>query len=295
MIYKNTVEVAPLEPDAMGTTETGQAKPQTLVVGPLSRLRTDEDAWHQWRWPLSHRDPIDLATFRALGFDALLRPVLAHDPAGALGVAMLFPTHDLWTPTARDAITQRLTATLRVQGSRGTLSGLYTISSASADLLSTDFVRITLLAFLGVTCLVVLHVRRLWLISIVLLPVVCGTLWAAGFFALCGFKLNFMTLCLLPTLLATSSDYGIYIVQRFTFHGRSDVREAMHITGLGILLSAFTNLEGFGSLAFSVNRGIASVGLVSLVGIAACLLAALSTVPAALQIWSRQHPTGERS
>ena len=244
---------------------------------------------------LSHRDPIDLATFRALGFDALLRPMLAHDHAGALGVAMLFPTHDLWTPTARDAITQRLTATLRVQGSRGTLSGLYTISSASADLLSADFVRITLLAFLGVTCLVVLHVRRLWLISIVLLPVVCGTLWAAGFFALCGFKLNFMTLCILPMLLATSSDYGIYIVQRFTFHGRSDVREAMHITGLGILLSAFTNLEGFGSLALSVNRGIASVGLVSLVGIAACLLAALSTVPAALQIWSRQHHTGERS
>jgi uncharacterized protein len=69
----------------------------------------------------------------------------------------------------------------------------------------------------------------------------------------------------------------------------------MHITGLGILLSAFTNLEGFGSLALSVNRGIASVGLVSLVGIAACLLVALSTVPAALQVWGRQHPTGECS
>jgi uncharacterized protein len=242
---------------------------------------------------ISHRDPFDLATFRALGFDALLRPLLAHDPAGAMGMAMLFPTHDLWTPAARDAITQHLTAALRAQGSRGTLSGLYTISSASASLLSADFVRITLLALLGVTGLVALQVRRLWLISIVLLPVVCGTLWAAGFFALYGFKLNFMTLCILPMLLATSSDYGIYIVQRFTFHGRSDVREAMHITGLGILLSAFTNLEGFGSLALSVNRGIASVGLVALVGIAACLLAALSTVPAALQMWGRQHSTGE--
>jgi predicted RND superfamily exporter protein len=67
----------------------------------------------------------------------------------------------------------------------------------------------------------------------------------------------------------------------------------MHITGLGILLSACTNLEGFGSLALSVNRGIASVGLVSLVGIAACLLAAVSTVPAALQVLGRQHPPGE--
>ena len=49
MTYKDTVEVAPLEPDAMGTTETGQAKPQTLVVGPLSHLRADEDARDQWQ------------------------------------------------------------------------------------------------------------------------------------------------------------------------------------------------------------------------------------------------------
>jgi hypothetical protein len=38
--------------------------------------------------------------------------------------------------------------------------------------------------------------------------------------------------------------------------------------------------------ALSVKRGIASVGLVSLAVIAACLLAAFSTVPAALQMWS---------
>ena len=37
---------------------------------------------------LIHRTPIDLAAFRALGFDALLQPLLAHDAAGAVGVAM---------------------------------------------------------------------------------------------------------------------------------------------------------------------------------------------------------------
>ncbi len=168
------------------------------------------------------------------------------------------------------------------------------ISSASAALLSVDFGRITLLAFLGVVVLVILHVRRLWLISMVLLPVGCGTLWTAGFFALCGFKLNFMTICILPMLLATSSDYGVYIVHRFTFHGRSDMQDAMRVTGLGVILSALTTLEGFGTLALSVNRGIASVGLVSLLGISACLLAALSTLPAALQVWGGQRHHGER-
>ena len=243
---------------------------------------------------LSHRTPIDLATFRALGFDALLRPFLAHDAAGAVGVAMLFPTHDLWTLAARDAITQRLTTALTAHGIRGTLSGLYTVSSASAALLSADFGRITLLAFLGVTLLVSLHMQRLWRIGMVLLPILCGTVWTAGFFALAGFKLNFMTICLLPMLLATSSDYGIYIVHRFIFHGRSDMQDAMRVTGLGVILSALTTLEGFGTLALSVNRGIASVGLISLVGTSACLLAALSTLPAALQVWGVPRHHGER-
>ena len=242
---------------------------------------------------LTHQTPMDLATFRALGFDALLQSLLAHDAAGAVGVAMLFPTHDLWTPAARDAITQRLTATLTAYGIRGTLSGLYTVSSASAALLSADCLRITCVAFLGVVLLVIVHMRRPWLISMVLLPVACGTLWTVGFFALWGFKLNFMNIAILPMLLATGSDYGIYIVYRFTFRGRSDMQDAMQVTGLGVLLSALTTLEGFGTLAFSVNRGIASVGLISLVGISACLVAALSTLPAALHMWGGRRHNGE--
>ena len=243
---------------------------------------------------ISHRTPIDLTAFRALGFDALLQPLLAHDATGAVGVAVLFPTHNLWTLAARDAITQRLTTTLTAYDIHGTLSGLYTVSSAAAALLSADFVRITLLAFLGVALMVSLHMRRLWLAAMVLLPIGCGTLWAAGFFALCGFKLNFMTICILPMLLATSSDYGIYIVHRFTFHGRADMQDAMKVTGLGVILSALTTLEGFGTLALSVHRGIASVGLVALVGISACLLAALCTLQATLQIWGAQHHNGEQ-
>ena len=233
----------------------------------------------------THQTPVDLPTFRALGFEALLQPLLAHDAHGAVGLALLFPTHDLWTQTIREALTQRLTAALSAHGIRGTLSGLYTVSSASAALLGADFLRITVVAFLGVGLIVFLKVRRLWLSGMMLLPVACGTLWAAGFFALYGFQLNVMNIGIVPMLLATGSDYGIYIVHRFALHGRADTRDALQISGLGVLLSAFTTLEGFGTLAFSVNRGIASVGLVSLVGICACLGAALFTLPAVLHLW----------
>src|SRR5205823_12223158 len=75
-------------------------------------MSTMQEYADRFQRAITHRDPVDLATFRALGFDALLRPLLAHDAAGAVSVAMLFPTQALWTLAARDAITQRLTAAL---------------------------------------------------------------------------------------------------------------------------------------------------------------------------------------
>lgn len=57
----------------------------------------------------------------------------------------------------------------------------------------------------------------------------------------------------------------------------------MITTGTAISLSALTTQIGFGTLALSRNQGIAAVDLVALVGITACLVASLGTLPAALQ------------
>ena len=54
-------------------------------------------------------------------------------------------------------------------------------------------------------------------------------------------------------------------------------------TGTAISLSAVTTQVGFGTLALSTTQGLAFVGVVALVGITACLVASLCTLPAALQ------------
>jgi hypothetical protein len=123
----------------------------------------------------------------------------------------------------------------------------------------------------------------------VLLPVECGALWTAGLFALLGLKLNFMNIAILPMLLGLGVDYGIHIVHRFRLHGGLDVQEALRFTSTAVCLGALTTMVGFGSLALSVNQGIASVGLVALTGMTACLLASLFTLPAALHIWGQQR------
>ena len=52
----------------------------------------------------------------------------------------------------------------------------------------------------------------------------------------------------------------------------------------GVLLTSVTTMVTFGSLALSENRGLASVGLLSAIGIGACLIASVVVLPALLQL-----------
>jgi uncharacterized protein len=235
------------------------------------------------------RMPLDLAALEILGFGDMLRPLLGHDNAGAVGLVVLFPKRDLWTLADRHALSQHITTLLTQLGLHGALTSLYTVSAESAARVGVDFHRITLFALGFVGLSVYFQFRRPGTIGMVLLPVACGALWTAGLFAFFGLKLNFMNIAILPMLLGLGVDYGIHIVHRFRLHGGLDVQEALQFTSTAICLGAFTTMIGFGSLALSVNQGIASVGLVALTGMTACLLASLFTLPAALHVWGKQR------
>jgi uncharacterized protein len=275
--------------------------PEALLTVLTTRLHEagfDVPALHPYltrvRHALTLHTPLDLATFRALGFDELLRASLAQDATGAVGLALLFPARELWTLDERQAVEQRLTRVLTELDVHGTLTGLYTLSAASAARIGADFRRMTLLAAAWIVGLVVLRFRHLPSIGLALLPVACGTLWTAGLFALCGWKLNFMNIAILPMLLGLGIDFGIYMVHRIHRHSRQQVGEAVHVTGVAIGLSAFTTQLAFGTLALSQNQGLASVGVVTLLGLTACLVASLVTLPAVWQVWltSLEHRQG---
>jgi predicted RND superfamily exporter protein len=261
----------------------------TVLATRLEEAGFEMPALHAYLTRVQHAltldTPLDLAAFKALGFEELLRPFLAHDATGAVGRALLFPRRDLWTQDERQAVTERLTRLLAALDVPGSLTGLYTISAASAARLGADFRRMTLLAVAGIVVLVTLQFRHLPSIGLALLPVGCGTLWTAGLFALCGWTLNFMNMAILPMLLGLGIDFGIYMVHRIHRRGRQHGVAAVHLTGVAIGLSAGTTQLAFGTLALSQNQGLASVGVVTLVGITACLLASLCTLPAAWHAW----------
>jgi predicted RND superfamily exporter protein len=63
------------------------------------------------------------------------------------------------------------------------------------------------------------------------------------------------------------------------FEGRSGMRILLRHTGRAILIASLTTMIGFGSLALASHRGLASLGLVLLLGVGACLITSIVILP----------------
>ncbi|HOY57991.1 MAG TPA: MMPL family transporter [Verrucomicrobiota bacterium] len=94
-----------------------------------------------------------------------------------------------------------------------------------------------------------------------------------------GIAWNLMSLAAVPLLLGAGVDYGIHVQMALRRH-RGDLAAMRRITGRALLLCAATTAAGFGSNALSSNPGLASLGLVCTLGIAAAYLTAVFLVPA---------------
>jgi len=77
--------------------------------------------------------------------------------------------------------------------------------------------------------------------------------------ALAGWNWNLMNLMALPLILGTGVDYTIFIQLALRRHG-GDVALVRQSVGRALMLCGGTAVAGFGSLAFSSNLGMASLG-----------------------------------
>jgi hypothetical protein len=89
----------------------------------------------------------------------------------------------------------------------------------------------------------------------------------------------------LPLVIGIGVTNGIQILNRVA--EEQHPRILAKSTGKAVLVSGLTALTGFGSLTLAKHQGIQSLGLVMAIGIAACMIAALTFLPAALNILAR--------
>jgi lauroyl/myristoyl acyltransferase/predicted RND superfamily exporter protein len=89
---------------------------------------------------------------------------------------------------------------------------------------------------------------------------------------------NLLNLMAVPMVLGTGVDYSIFMQLALRRHN-GDVRIAYLSVGRALLLCGGTAVAGFGSLALSVNAGMASLGEICAVGIGSNMLIAIFLLP----------------
>jgi predicted exporter len=115
----------------------------------------------------------------------------------------------------------------------------------------------------------------------VLLVLAAGGVAVLGLLAvmsLAGWRWNLLNLAALPLLLGVGVDYAIHVTMALRRHD-GNMAALWRTTGRALLLCGATTIAGFGSLAWSGNAGLASLGRVCAVGVACALLSALYFLP----------------
>ena len=113
-----------------------------------------------------------------------------------------------------------------------------------------------------------------------MLPPVVGGVVMFGILAMASIDLNPANLIVLPLILGIGVDDGVHVVHDYRM--KRGAYKTSPSTINAIVMTSLTSMIGFGSMMVATHRGLYSVGLVLVVGVACCLFVSLVTLPALL-------------
>ncbi len=210
----------------------------------------------------------------------LLRRFVARTPDQWVVMGLVYPATNRVAPASLEALSARLAE------SHALLSGWELLGS-------TTLKRVRAKLWEVVTPMVVLVLASLWFafrrateILLGLAVLTLSGLVLLATMALTGWSWNLLNLMAFPLMLGTGVDYTIFIQLALRRHG-GDLRLVRRSVGRALLLCGGTAMAGFGSLAWSSNPGMASLGKVCAVGIGANMLFSVFLLPA---WWKELNP-----
>ncbi|MEO2166773.1 MAG: MMPL family transporter, partial [bacterium] len=201
---------------------------------------------------------------------SLRRRMLA---AGGRARVQVFPEENLGEGDARERFVDAVRAI--APDATGVAVNLIEFGRAT----SRSLVQALSLALVLITLLLLLIWRRPLDTFLVLLPLVLAGVLTGAAMVLLDRPFNFANVIVLPLLLGIGVDSGVHLVHRARVGGPGKpLLES--VTAQAVFWSAITTISSFGSLAFSAHRGIASLGLLLVIGLTLTVLANLLVLPA---------------
>jgi hypothetical protein len=207
-----------------------------------------------------------------------LPPALRDRFVGVTGkyLLMVYPRDDIWSRAIQKRFIDQVG---KVDPNvTGTPVQLYHYT----QLLKDSYQQAAWYSLGAIAILVFLHFRSLLCVILALVPVAIGSLWLGGLMGCLGVPLNPANIMTLPLVIGIGVTNGIHILNRFAEEQTPSI--LARSTGKAVLVSGLTAMAGFGSLILARHRGIHSLGCVMTAGLATCMIAGLTFLPALLNL-----------
>ncbi len=229
---------------------------------------------------LKHQD--DRAPLRISDLPAALR----HRFVGVSGkyLLMVYPRKDVWQRENQREFIQELQSVY--PNVTGTPVQLYYYT----ELLKRSYEEAARYSLVAIVILVLFHFRSAVSVALALVPVGVGFLWLGGIMGALHIPLNPANIMTLPLVIGIGVTNGIHILNRYAEEQTPSI--LARSTGKAVLISGLTTIAGFGSLTLAKHQGIQSLGYVMSIGLATCMLAGLTFLPALLVLLMQRAGPG---
>jgi predicted RND superfamily exporter protein len=199
-----------------------------------------------------------------------------------------YPSGDIWEPAFQDRFLARMRAI------DPSVTGMPVLGRYMIDLSRRAFWTTTSWSAAAVLLLVALEFGLSPWTALALTPTILGVMMTVGLMRLLEVPFNPLNVMAFPVIIGTAVDSGVHITHRFLAE-RGDLFRTMTGSGRAVLVSALTTIAGFGALAFTTHRGLASFALVLTVGVTAALVLSLLVLPPLLVLAWRYQDTRRRA
>jgi uncharacterized protein len=164
------------------------------------------------------------------------------------------------------------------------ITGMPVLTMIFVDLIKTKGKEAVLWGLLIIVVLLLIDFRSVRYTAIAVIPLVLGLIWMLGIMYLFNMKLNINNFMAMPIIIGIGIDDGVHMLHRYLIEGRHSIDKVTRFTGKAVLLTSLTTVIGFGSIAFSDHRGLASMGTVLAIGVMTCFITSAFLLPAIISL-----------
>ena len=165
------------------------------------------------------------------------------------------------------------------------ISGLPVLFITFMEYIARDGKVATLLTILVVFVVLLIDLKSIKLALITMIPLMIGGIWMIGMLNLLGLKFNFTNVVGIPMIIGIGIDDGVHIIHRFKREGFTNTPRVLISTGKAVMLTSITTMFGFGSMMIAKYRGLASLGVLLVLGVGACFITSVFLLPPLVKLF----------